>query len=221
MSNHPPPPPPAGPPPSYPPPSYPPGGGTAPRRTPWGLIVGAAVLAAVLVAGVAIVAVLATRDDDESPTGRATTADPLPSTSTPPITELSSATVPTDVATSAPQATPRDAVLGTWTGIYVCAQGDTKLRLTFDRGPGPADLTAVFAFGPTESNPDVPRGSYRMEGTISEGLLNLHATTWIKKPRGYITVDIMAPVAGAEPPHLTGDIIGAPQCSTFAVARRA
>lgn len=176
-------------------------------------------LALVLVAGVAIAVVLATRDGG-SPTGRATPGQTLPTTSSAPITDLSSATVPAGTTTSAAPATTRDAVLGTWTGVYVCAQGDTRLRLTFDRGPGPADLTAVFAFGPTESNPDVPRGSYRMEGTISDGLLNLHATTWIKKPRGYITVDIMAPVTGAAPPHLTGDIIGAPQCSTFAVARQ-
>ncbi len=104
--------------------------------------------------------------------------------------------------------------------MYVCAQGDTRLRLVLDRGPGPADLTAVFAFGPTEDNPDVPRGSYRMEGALSDGLLDLHATTWIKKPAGYLTVDIEAPVVGEEPLHIAGEITGASGCSTFAVVRQ-
>ncbi len=218
MSNHPPhlPPPPAGPPPPYPPPQQPPGG-VPPRRTPWLLIVIAAVLAAVLVAGAATTVVLVTRDGDSDtpPVDRATDA-----TTSQSATEVSSATVPTAVVTSAPPATTRDAVLGDWAGVYVCAQGDTRLRLTLDQGPGPADVTAVFAFGPTADNPEVPRGSYRMEGTLSEGLLDLHATTWIKKPAGYLTVDIKAPVVGDDPPQIMGDIVGAPECSTFAVTRQ-
>lgn len=174
------------------------------------------VLAAVLVVGLAVGGVLLVRNSDSdgsSPTGPITE----PATGSP--TEISSATVPTEVATTAPPTTPRDAVLGSWTGVYVCAQGDTRLRLSFDRGPGPADLTAVFAFGPTADNPTVPRGSYRMEGTLAEGVLDLNATTWIKKPRGYVTVDLRAPVVGAEPAQIAGDIIGASACSTFAVVR--
>jgi len=181
------------------------------------------VLAAVLVVGLAIGGVLLARNSDGD-SGSSSPTEPITElateSATESATEISSATVPTDVVTTAP-ATSRDAIVGTWTGVYVCAQGDTRLRLVLDRGPGPADLTAVFAFGPTEDNPDVPRGSYRMEGSLSDGLLDLHATTWIKKPAGYLTVDIEAPVVGEAPLHIAGEITGASGCSTFAVVQQA
>jgi hypothetical protein len=206
------------PPPSYPPPS-PYGAPPPPRRPkPWLLIIIGVVLAALLVVGLAVGGVLLARNSDSS-----SPTEPITDLATQSATE--SATDPvtspeTSLPTPPSSDTARDALIGVWTGGYICAQGETRLRLTLAAGPGPADIEAVFAFGPTRDNPSVARGSFRMEGTFSDGLLDLHATTWIEQPDGYVTVDLRAPVAGAEPIGISGEILDAPGCTTFSVERQ-
>jgi|GEM_PF-2208590 len=209
------------PPPSYPPPYPPPpspyGAPLPPRRTPWLLIIGGVVLALLLAVGLAVGGLLLVRggDEDRSPgdAGPRNT-DPSSPVATAPTTATESVPAPT-LTTQ----TSREALLGTWTGVYDCAQGETGLRLTIERGPGPADIRAVFAFSPTEDNPDVPRGSFSMTGTVADGLLQLHATTWIRQPRGFVTVDLRAPVTEVDPSRIAGEIVDGPGCSTFIVER--
>lgn len=76
-----------------------------------------------------------------------------------------------------------------WEGRYLCAQGATALTLTV-RPAGPDAVTAIFAFGPTPENPEVPRGSYSMRGLLSAGSHTVHLVPerWIAQPRGYVMV---------------------------------
>ena len=76
-----------------------------------------------------------------------------------------------------------------WEGRYLCAQGSTALTLTV-RPVGGDVVTAIFAFGPTPENPDVPRGSYTMRGTLSAGSHTVHLVPerWLAQPSGYVMV---------------------------------
>ncbi|MDT0465720.1 serine/threonine-protein kinase [Streptomyces gibsoniae] len=106
---------------------------------------------------------------------------------------------------------------GQWNGSYVCNQGITGLVLTVeDHEDGTAD--AVFAFYPAPSNPQVPRGSFAMAGTVQNGVLTLRATHWINQPPGYLAVDLQGTYDTSTPNHLDGRIYG-PNCTTFSADR--
>lgn len=80
-----------------------------------------------------------------------------------------------------------------WSGAYHCAQGLTAVTLTLDV-TGAGDATAIFAFGPLEENPSLPRGSYRMRGRLfprgSSLQLRLDPDAWIDQPAGYMMVGL-------------------------------
>ena len=95
--------------------------------------------------------------------------------------------------------TPSDAIpegyidlSGTWNGSYTANQGDTSLSLKIDSCKYDGTVTATFNFGPLSSNPDVPNGSYKMEGTIDfeNNKIVLNGTEWIDQPDGYVFIDI-------------------------------
>ncbi|MEW2051306.1 serine/threonine-protein kinase [Streptomyces sp. NPDC005476] len=106
---------------------------------------------------------------------------------------------------------------GQWNGSYVCNQGITGLVLTIEQSSdGTAE--AVFAFYPAPSNPQVPRGSFAMAGTVENGVLTLRATHWIDQPPDYLTVDLQAAPDSSTPDHLDGRIYGS-GCTTFSADR--
>ena len=76
-----------------------------------------------------------------------------------------------------------------WVGSYTCPQGVTALRLSIEaRSSGEA--VATFEFGPHPDNPKLPRGEYRMTGTVrllSRGQLQvkLAPDRWITQPEGW------------------------------------
>lgn len=82
------------------------------------------------------------------------------------------------------------ALIGNWRGAYTCAQGKTGLTLTIDRQDGQA-FSGVFQFYPVRENIAVPEGCFTVSGHIkSGGAVDIIGTTWIKRPAGYITVDL-------------------------------
>ncbi len=82
------------------------------------------------------------------------------------------------------------ALTGNWQGTYVCAQGKTGLTLTIDRQDGRA-FSGVFQFYPVRDNITVPEGCFTVWGRIgSGGAIDIVGNTWIKRPAGYITVDL-------------------------------
>ncbi|MGW3151415.1 protein kinase domain-containing protein [Streptomyces sp. NPDC001177] len=151
-----------------------------------------------------------------SPSSPADTPTPLDSPSSPADTPTSPSTTPADDTPSSPAADATD-LSGRWNGSYVCNQGITGLVLTIeDHDDGTAD--AVFSFYPAPSNPQVPRGSFAMTGTVENGVLTLRATQWINQPPNYLTVDLQGSYDTLTPNHLDGRVYG-PNCTTFSADR--
>jgi hypothetical protein len=83
---------------------------------------------------------------------------------------------------------------GVWHGVYNCPQGDTNLMLQV----GPEDAfkgyaKAVFMFYPTDYNPEVKSGSFRMSGKRGHGkggIYHFEPSTWIIRPSGYHRVGL-------------------------------
>ncbi|HXL87912.1 MAG TPA: hypothetical protein VN969_02835 [Streptosporangiaceae bacterium] len=116
----------------------------------------------------------------------------------------------------APAAQAAPALAGTWTGSYICSQGDTGLRLVI-RAHGAA-LTATFSFYALPRNPGVPSGEYTMTGTHSATRTVLKPGHWIKEPVGYEMVGLTAGPLADHGKVLRGRITN-PACSTFSVTR--
>ncbi|WP_152012190.1 MULTISPECIES: hypothetical protein [unclassified Bosea (in: a-proteobacteria)] len=82
------------------------------------------------------------------------------------------------------------ALTGNWQGTYTCAQGKTGLTLTIDRQEG-STFSGVFQFYPLRENITVPEGCFTVSGRIrSGGAFDIAGSAWIKRPAGYITVDL-------------------------------
>lgn len=82
------------------------------------------------------------------------------------------------------------ALIGNWQGAYVCAQGKTGLTLTINRQDGHT-FSGVFQFYPVRENITVPEGCFTVSGRIgSGGAVDIIGNAWIKRPAGYITVDL-------------------------------
>ncbi|KRE16029.1 hypothetical protein ASE66_09655 [Bosea sp. Root483D1] len=82
------------------------------------------------------------------------------------------------------------ALTGNWQGTYVCAQGKTGLTLTIDPQDG-REFSGVFQFYAVRENITVPDGCFTVSGRIrSGGAVDIIGSTWIKRPAGYITVDL-------------------------------
>ena len=108
---------------------------------------------------------------------------------------------------------------GTWEGTYICRQGLTNLKLVIT-AKSSNDIDAVFNFSAHPSNPSVPSGSFRMNGSYTASnsqnipaLLNLKGTSWIQRPSGWGTVDLRGNVFISEG-KINGDVI-TPGCSRF------
>ena len=123
---------------------------------------------------------------------------------------------PTPTVTGSASPDHRD-VAGRWKGTYTCAQGLTGFDLDISEEGGGA-VSAVFSFGPVESNPDVPNGSYSMTGRFDPRSLTLTPQAWIEKPAGYVMVGLVADLPGDDPDVLSGTVTSS-ACTTFRVAR--
>lgn len=139
-----------------------------------------------------------------------------------PSDTYSASGTPSDTPTDTPSDTssPTDDVAdlsGQWDGSYICNQGVTDLALTITQyDDGTAE--AVFSFYPDPSNPQVPRGSFAMEGTFSGGVLTLRATHWINQPPDFVAVNLQATYDTSTPDQLNGLVYG-PNCTTFSTQR--
>ena len=105
---------------------------------------------------------------------------------------------------------------GTWQGSYTCNQGLTGLTLTVTPSQDGSAIRGVFRFYQV-ANPGIPDGCFAMTGVTSGSQISLHATEWLYRPAGYVTVDL----AGAVSPDgdtLAGSIFG-PNCTSFTLHR--
>ncbi|MFJ7904630.1 serine/threonine-protein kinase [Streptomyces sp. NPDC096198] len=130
---------------------------------------------------------------------------------------------PTPEDTPTPEESPSSpdtstvGLTGQWNGSYVCNQGITGLVLTIEQYDD-GTASAVFAFYPAPSNPQVPRGSFAMAGSVQNGVLTLRAAHWINQPPNFLTVDLQGSFAPSTPNHLDGRVYG-PNCTTFSADR--
>ena len=123
---------------------------------------------------------------------------------------------PTPTPTDSASPGSRD-VTGRWKGTYTCGQGLTGFNLDISDEGGGA-VSAVFSFGPIESNPGVPNGRYSMTGRLDPRLLTLTPKVWIEKPSGYVMVGLVAELPGEDPEVLSGTVTNS-ACTTFRVTR--
>ena len=81
-----------------------------------------------------------------------------------------------------------------WHGSYVCNQGLTRLQLTLRPLSGGQRWEADFAFAPDPDNPNVPKGSFRLAGSLDRatGQLVLKQQHWLEQPddASYRMVDL-------------------------------
>jgi hypothetical protein len=113
---------------------------------------------------------------------------------------------------------------GVWEGSYMCRQGLTRLRLVI-QAKSTSEVGAVFAFSAHPQNPNVPAGSFKMSGSLKvfnavnvPDKLDLRATSWIRQPPGYSTVDLRGEVSPSRS-KITGNVLF-PGCTTFEVVRQ-
>lgn len=72
-------------------------------------------------------------------------------------------------------------------GAYFCGRQVAHLTLEVYPQAGEPRRRAMFSFGPEPTSPDVPRGSFIVEGSIDlqGGTLVLAPVKWVTQPRGY------------------------------------
>jgi hypothetical protein len=105
---------------------------------------------------------------------------------------------------------------GTWEGTYVCAQGETGLKLTIEE-PSGETAAARFDFFPL-SGSSAPSGSYLMTlGYTGGGQLKFTQDKWVEQPPGYSMVDLLVFVHDTD--KLSGKVVSV-GCQTFVVTRK-
>jgi tetratricopeptide (TPR) repeat protein len=119
--------------------------------------------------------------------------------------------------TAAAPTRPQDALLGTWTGEYLCSQGKTLVDLEFHRPfpDRPDVLHARFAFRPAPGTSGAT-GSYRTTVTIKGSSIDLEPYAWDQQAGGYSMV-------GATLRQQDGMLIGtikSAACGAIAVQRK-
>jgi hypothetical protein len=108
-----------------------------------------------------------------------------------------------------------------WTGTYVCAQGLASVTLTIDVDPKGV-ATARYDFGPTPSNPTIPKtGAFILVGSLQHhdgGAFTgeLDARKWIVHPADYFMVPLS--IASDDGVHMRGRIHH-DSCSEFQAMR--
>lgn len=110
------------------------------------------------------------------------------------------------------------AATGTWRGTYTCGQGTTGVEVTLQQSAGEG-LEGTFAFFPTESNPGVARGCFRVTTPTdgADGSLQTRAGEWVRQPSGYVSVDLSGRLSGGD--SWSGQVIGGAQCTGFELRR--
>ncbi len=101
---------------------------------------------------------------------------------------------PADPSPPADQPPPEPDLGGTWVGEYDCSQGPTDLTLQLVHNQNDDSLTGDFAFGPTAQNPEVPHGSFSIEGAFEPwtATVQLDPIDWIDLVPDYGMVGVVA-----------------------------
>lgn len=105
---------------------------------------------------------------------------------------------------------------GTWSGSYVCGQGETAVRLQL-KSSGPQSLVGRYDFFSLPGRSNSEAGSFTVAGTVNRGQISLKPTQWIVRPPRYNAVSVLA-TAFSKPDRLIGNITES-GCGRFEVKR--
>ena len=115
-------------------------------------------------------------------------------------------------------------IIAQYSGTYACGQGTTGLELQVLSSEPSSPVQVVFNFVPIEANPDVPNGSFLMDGQfdLTGGTLDLRPQHWITRPAFYTMVGLSgSSIDGGVTftGSVRGDLLDSLSCSTFRVKR--
>ena len=114
----------------------------------------------------------------------------------------------------------REVVEQQYQGVYFCARQVVHLTLKMFRPTDGTHRRGVFAFGPSDNSPDVPQGSFMVEGTIDPngGKMTLTPLKWVLQPPGYSWFGL---VGGSDDGGKTfsGRLTDSDACTRFTLAR--
>jgi hypothetical protein len=87
----------------------------------------------------------------------------------------------------APSISASEPVEQEYQGVYFCARQVAHLTVKVFRRPDDGNRHGLFVFGPNDNSPEVPRGSFMVEGTIdlNGGRIVLSPVKWVLQPPGY------------------------------------
>jgi len=106
-------------------------------------------------------------------------------------------------------------------GVYFCGRRMVRLTLTLFPPGGDARRRAVFSFGPLPTSPDVPHGSFIVEGSLDPngGTFSLTPVKWVTQPPGYNWLGLSGRSDDGGKTYSGRVADSANQCTTFTFER--
>ncbi len=82
---------------------------------------------------------------------------------------------------------PAEPVEAEYQGAYFCGNRAANLNLKLFQASADSRRRGLFTFGPQATSPDVPRGSFVVEGilSVSGGDIVMKPNKWVAQPGGY------------------------------------
>jgi hypothetical protein len=130
----------------------------------------------------------------------------------------------TDYATGwnapAPPVNASGPVAQEYQGVYFCGRQVVHLTLKVFQQSGDTHRRGLFAFGSNDNSPDVPSGSFMVEGVIdlNGGIITLTPLKWVLQPPGYSWFGL---TGGSDDGGKTfsGRLTGSGTCTRFTLER--
>jgi hypothetical protein len=158
-------------------------------------------------------------------------AKPAPAPEVEPPPEPAPMPAPPPPAASPPVASPPAATppikpdgstgfVGSWRGVYTCAQGKTGVDIDITP-PSGGTIGGIIHFYAMRGNPGVPSGSFSVSGAApqpGDRYLSLYPEAWIERPPGYVMVGVDLEVT-TDGKAMGGRITGAPGCTSVILSR--
>jgi hypothetical protein len=113
----------------------------------------------------------------------------------------------------------QSSIVAEYHGHFTCTQGITNLTIQFLKPTPGSVAVAIFKFGPSNSNPNVPFGAFFLQGGVNfrDGRLELQPLSWLSQPQRYVMVGLSG-TSSDEGKTFKGKVLG-PNCTEFSITR--